>query len=93
MSTAYLEKQSKRDLRATERLIMQIAKEVTIKQRNGEPVDPEFEIPTRSRRDNRTDRIQNGNLSEYERGRLRKIKVIIYKRLEKCGKVSLLLKQ
>ena len=85
MSTAYLEKQSKRDFRATERLIMQIAKEVTIKQRNGEPVDPEFEIPTRSRRDNRTDRIQNGNLSEYERGRLRKIKVIIYKMLEKSG--------
>ena len=93
MSTAFREKQGKRDLRATERLIMHIAKEVTIKQRNGEPVDPAFDIPTRRRRDNRTDRIQNGNLTEYERGRLRKIKVIIYKRLKDSGKLSLLLKQ
>ena len=93
MSTSYIVKQSVRGQRTTERLVTKFAKDVVIKQRNGEPVDPEFEIPTRSRRDNRTDRIQNGNLSEYERGRLRKIKVIIYKRLEKCGKVSLLLKQ
>ena len=64
---------------------MRFAKDVVIKQRNGEPVDPEFEIPTRRRRDNRTDRIQNGKMSEYERGRLRKIKVIIYKMLEKSG--------
>ena len=42
MSTSYREKQGVRNLRASERLIMQIAKEVTIKQRNGEPVDPEF---------------------------------------------------
>ena len=87
MSAAFREKQTRREQRTTERLVTKIAKEVILKQRNGEPVDPEFQIPTRRRRDDRTNHLRTGNLTEYERGRLRKIKVIILKRLERSGSV------
>ena len=81
MSLKHRKKVAVRDARRTERQIYELAKEVILKERKGEPVGEEFEITTRRRKDQRTDKIQSGKFSNFERGRIRMYKAIISKKL------------
>ena len=83
-SPFYEKKQIKRKERANERLVLQLAK---IELKNP---DSEFVIKPRKKKSSSTK--LKGGVSEMERGRIRRIKELIWEKINSASKVSIPIK-
>ncbi len=91
MSENYRLKQAKRDERGNDRLVLQIAKSLL-----KNPSECEFELKQRKRKLERkiVDNLKTDHppLSEYERGRIRRMKQLVWSKIISSGPVIIKLK-